>query len=488
MEKTPIILTADEGLMSDFGGHLYNGYATCFPTNFFTKSLFKKMCQPIECYPDGRVKFAPLSLRIIEAILHHYGFDKNKYAIIHPTHLDRFINHKTKIVGISAMDPRGLGPIPTTFCSIMGGTPYSKILFNTLLKRVKALKKKYSFNVIVGGPGAWQLADNRILDAYGIDYLIIGEAEKIVPNLFSELIYDGIANSPRIIRGEAPEVEEILPVLQPTINGLVEVSRGCGRGCAWCSSATRVMRCIPIEIIKKSVEANVKGNMTNITLQSDDVLLYGAKTSKFVPDPDEALMLLGEIYSVKGVRSISLLHFTFGSIVSSPNLISKITDFLKKRGSTRFEVQIGIESGSPHIIEKYMPGKALPFTPEEWPKIVREAAQILRENKWFCYATLMIGFPDESAEDIAYTVKIIRELKGYPMAFIPLLFVPTINIIRRKYPCSKEFLRKFAPLFHEVLKHNEDLMFQQNSNSSFTSVLSLLNIVLRHTYHSLNHD
>jgi radical SAM superfamily enzyme YgiQ (UPF0313 family) len=126
------------------------------------------------------------------------------------------------------------------------------------------------------------------------------------------------------------------------------------------------MRCIPIDVIKKSAEVNVRSKMADILLQSDDILLYGSKSSKFIPDPDAVLTLLKELYSINGIRNVSFLHFSFASIVASPNIIPKITNFLRGHGCTRFEVQIGIETGSSRLIEKYMRGKVLPFTPDEF--------------------------------------------------------------------------------------------------------------------------
>jgi len=481
MKQAPIVLTADESMMSDFGKRLYYGYAACFPTGFFTKSRFKTFCPSVKCHSDGRVKLAPLSLRMVESILHRCGFNENEYVTIHPTHLGHFIGPKTKIVGVSAIDPRGLGPVSTTICSLSGGIPYSSELFTDLLNKIKALKERYAFSVVVGGPGAWQLADEEMLDEYGIDYLVMGEAESVIPELFTKLVHDNDVYPLRIIIGKAPRVEEIPPILHATTNGLIEASRGCGRGCAWCSSSVAgVMRCIPIDVIKKSAEVNVRSKMADTLLQSDDILLYGSKSRKFIPDPDAVLTLLNELYSINGIRNVSFLHFSFASIVASPNIIPKITNLLKGHECTRFEVQIGIETGSPLLIEKYMRGKALPFTPDEWSNIVREAAQILRENRWFCYATLILGLPGESAEDIIETIKLVKELRDYPLVIMPLLFVPVTTTQFREYKCFsyKNMLKEHTLLLHEVLKHNEGLASRDRGMSMLSILSSFYRLVL----------
>jgi len=460
MKQATIVLTADESMMSDFGKRLYYGYAACFPTDFFTKSKFKTFCPPVKRHSDGRVKLAPLSLRMVESILHQCGFDENEYATVHPTYLGRFVGPKTKIVGLSAIDPRGLGPISKTICSLSGGIPYSRVSFANLLNRIKALKEKYSFNVVVGGPGAWQLADEKILDEYGIDHLVMGEAENVIPELFTKLVYNNDVYPLRIITGKTPRAEEIPPILHGTTNGLIEASRGCGRGCAWCSSSVAgAMRCIPMDVIKKSAEVNIRSKMADILLQSDDILLYGSKSRKFIPDLDAVLGLLNELYSIDGIRGVSFLHFSFASIVASPNIIPKITKFLKSHGCKRFEVQIGIETGGPRLIKKYMRGKALPFSPDEWPKIVKEAARTLKQNKWFFYATLILGLPGESAEDVTETIKLVRELRNYPIVIMPLLFVPVTTTQLGEYKCFsyENMLKEHTLLLHEVWKQNESL-------------------------------
>ncbi|MCS7114481.1 MAG: radical SAM protein [Nitrososphaerota archaeon] len=462
-QQPAIVLTADESLMSNFKHRIYYGFAPCFPTNILVESELNKFCPPVRCHPDGRAKIAPLSLRAVESVLHKSGFKQGEYAIVHPKYLNRFVGPKTRIVGVSTIDPKGVGPITKTLRSLYGGESYTMKFFNSTMEAIKTLKKKHHVKVVVGGPGAWQLSSETTLDSYGIDYLVMGEAENIIPQLFMELV-DGRTNRfPRIITGKPAMVEDIPPIIGATTNGLVEVSRGCGRGCTWCFSSTAGgMRCLPVETIKKSAETNATNGVFDITLQSDDALLYGSKPKRFVPDSDAVLTLLKELYSTEGVRSVSFLHFSAASIVADPDIIPRITAFMKshdKRTRKHFEVQIGIETGSPHMIEKYMRGKALPFKPNEWPTIVKKASQILKENGWFCYATLILGLPEEKAEDITQTIDLIKNLRNSRMAFIPLFFVPvaTLKLKESSDFFHENIMQKYGLLFHELRKHNEKI-------------------------------
>jgi hypothetical protein len=67
--------------------------------------------------------------------------------------------------------------------------------------------------------------------------------------------------------------------------------------------------------------------------------------------------------------------------------------------------------------------------------------------------------PEESAEDITDTAKLVRELKDYPVVIIPLLFVPvtTTKLGESKRFSFKKMLKEHTLLLHEVLKHNEGL-------------------------------
>ncbi|MEM2805713.1 MAG: radical SAM protein [Candidatus Bathyarchaeia archaeon] len=462
-QRPAIVLTADESLMSNFKNRVYYGFAPCFPTDILTESELKKFCPPLKCHPDGRAKLAPLSLRVVESILHKAGFNQGEYVTTHPKYLNRIVGPETRVLGVSTIDPQGFGPLTKTLHSLYGGESYTKKLFFNTMEKIKALKEKHHVKVVVGGAGAWQLSSETTLDKYGIDHLILGEAENVIPQLFKELVERNFSSFSRIIKSKPASVEDIPPITGATTNGLIEVSRGCGRGCTWCYSSTAGgMRCLPIDTVKKSAEANARNGMVDITLQSDDVLLYGSNSKKFVPNTDAVLTLLEELYLTKGIRSVSFLHFSVASIVAEPDIIPKITAFMRsrdKRARKSFEVQMGIETGSPRIIERYMRGKALPFKPDEWPIIVKEASQILKENGWLCYATLILGLPGEKNEDVEQTIGLIKTLKDSSMAVIPLFFVPIAGTKLEEDSdfSSENVWQKYGPLIRELKKHNEKI-------------------------------
>jgi hypothetical protein len=73
----------------------------------------------------------------------------------HPFHLDKVINEKTHVVGLTEMSPLGIGPVDTAIS--WKNDNWNRKWFISLMRHLKELKKKFRFKVVVGGPGAWQL-------------------------------------------------------------------------------------------------------------------------------------------------------------------------------------------------------------------------------------------------------------------------------------------------------------------------------------------
>ncbi|MCD6325482.1 radical SAM protein, partial [Candidatus Bathyarchaeota archaeon] len=75
-------------------------------------------------------------------------------------------------------------------------------------------------------------------------------------------------------------------------------------------------------------------------------------------------------------------------------------------------------------VRKYMPGKALPFKPEDWPEVVKTAAGMMTDNHLIPACTLIIGLPKEDDEDVIETIELIDDLKDFVSLIVPLFFVP----------------------------------------------------------------
>ncbi|KXA96214.1 hypothetical protein AKJ37_05770, partial [candidate division MSBL1 archaeon SCGC-AAA259I09] len=118
--------------------------------------------------------------------------------------------------------------------------------------------------------------------------------------------------------------------------------------------------------------------------------------------------------------------------------------------------QTGIETGSPRLIEKYMSGKALPSSPEEWPEIVRQSLGILEENGWVPACTTINGLPGEEPDDVVRTLELIDEIKDYKALIVPLnfVFMEGSHLSEEKSFTAEDMLPEHWQVIGECLEHD----------------------------------
>jgi radical SAM superfamily enzyme YgiQ (UPF0313 family) len=228
--------------------------------------------------------------------------------------------------------------------------------------------------------------------------------------------------APAVINASQPAVDEIPVIAKPSINSLVEITRGCGRMCSFCSPTMRRKRDIPIERIKQEVKVNMKCGKKDAWLHSEDALLYGLDSKDFQPNRDSVLELFGEVSSLKGIAGIGMTHISLSAVAADPELIRGIAGLCRSGPGNWMGVQPGIETGSPEIIKKGMRNKAKPFQPEEWPRVVKDAIEILNENYLLPACTIMVGTPCETEDDVRATIDLVDSLEGKMCVLAPLMY------------------------------------------------------------------
>jgi radical SAM superfamily enzyme YgiQ (UPF0313 family) len=62
-----------------------------------------------------------------------------------------------------------------------------------------------------------------------------------------------VRKCPKIVYGKDAKIDEIPPIINPARLGEVQITRGCPRGCAFCSITPETFRSIPLDVIKKEV-------------------------------------------------------------------------------------------------------------------------------------------------------------------------------------------------------------------------------------------
>jgi radical SAM superfamily enzyme YgiQ (UPF0313 family) len=431
---TKIVLTSSATEMSDYYNNPFVAFVAAFAKGPIPLWILRTFLYPsVDSNGDGQVKYAPYGLRKVEALLLENGFSPSDVAVVHPSKLCDFIGPNTKVVGISSMDPTGMGYVSKTYSSLIGGgAPMNAIEFEALVRHPSI--KRHRPKVIVGGYGSWQLSRKKVADRYGVDCVLVGGAADTIIDVFDKAV-SGEA-LPRIVRSGNEIGHQSAPLIKhAAIHGGVEISKGCGRNCQFCTPTMQSKFDVPLETVMEEVKVTVREGASRITLITEDLFLYGSKDKSFTPNKETVLRLVKSIADYPGVKSIQPSHMSLAPIVHDPSMVQAVAEILVDynwyyHGNKRIVTsETGIETGSVRLMKKYMAGKPLPFKPEQWKEVVTQAFGILNDNSWYPLATLIIGLPDEREEDVAETLELMDDLKDYDAFYVPLLFVPLENCL-----------------------------------------------------------
>ncbi|MFX1576782.1 MAG: B12-binding domain-containing radical SAM protein [Promethearchaeota archaeon] len=428
---TKIVLTASEIEMSHFGDDPFGAFAGSF---LLIPSFLKPLYMPKESdLPNGKARIAPYGLRKAEALLLDNGFDESEVAVVHPKNLDQFIGPDTRVVGVSSMDPLGIAYVSLTYSSMfaLGTVPRNRIEFRNLIRKTAIAKAhdQGQIKVIAGGAGAWQVAGSAARETLGIDCVVTGEVGPEVVELFQKAI-KGQPLPPTTVGGTLRTAEETPQIRGGSLHGTVEITRGCGRGCQFCSPTQRRRFSIPIDKILNEVQVNVEAGNEMAILATEDLFLYGLKSSHFIPNRKAIVNLIETLVSVPDLKYVQPAHIALAPVVVDPKCTEEVAELLVSHGRYQHggkpyvTAEAGIETGSVRLFKERMAGKALPFKPKEWPEIVKQAMGILNDNRWFPLTTWLVGLPGEEEEDVNATLELLDDMKGMKLFVTPLLWVP----------------------------------------------------------------
>jgi radical SAM superfamily enzyme YgiQ (UPF0313 family) len=445
-----VLLTADRTLMSNYHNNEFLGFGTCAPPNFIPEWFYSYLFFPRIKTAKGVPSAAPYGLRKIEAQLLNEGFN---VTTIDPDQIESHIN-EAEVLGIYTMDPFGLGPASSTLAAIFKKEPYLAKYFQALIGNpaIKTAQQR-GLKVIVGGPGTWQFHYRQgFVEENAINCIVEGEAEIIVGKLFKAAINGkDLPKYYEVTLSETPTLEDIPDIMQPSINGLVELGRGCCRGCEFCNVTQRPLRWYPLEKIKREINVNMKAeNVIGCCLHAEDVMLYGSKST--IPD-DEKLIKLHE-FAVKNTNGgFSWSHCSLAAVASKPKLFSKVAEMIVQK-QPWWGVEVGIETGSPEIAKKIMPAKAHPFKAENWQDVVRTGMGLMHDNKLVPACTLIVGLPNETEDDVTKTMELVDDLKGFRSLIVPLFFVPLGRLKSRDWFRRTELSELHKELLFQCTEHD----------------------------------
>lgn len=482
MKYPKVVLSADRTLMSPYRGISLASFFGCAPAidNSRTKEsfwyyilknqvtprvLFDFICNPIG-HINGIANYAPYGLRKVEASLLRDGYKPEDVVVAHPDHIDKFIGPETQVVGTYEMDPLGMGPVTMTFTYGRKTMSYDEFYNRELHMKINSAKAKNGSKakVVVGASGTWQYNyDPAKIEEYGIygivegdlggigpeidgaggsffDALINGDLETANPfkkNKFKVEIKEFSKNDRKyhgrfIHYSDEPSVDEIPNIVHPSMHGMIEVMRGCGRGCKFCDVTLRPLRYYPVEKVQKEIEINMKyGGLKNAWIQSDDIFVYGLnpRTTKNMQPNREAIEELFKGIMDTGIEHTNPTHGTLAGAIADERLIPNISRIIKSGPDNFIGIQCGFETGSIRLIGKYADRKLAPFKPSEWHWVVKEGVKTLNEHYWVPAFTLIMGLDNnETMDDSWETIRLIHELEqeqpDSKFTVTPLTFVP----------------------------------------------------------------
>ncbi|UCC92227.1 MAG: B12-binding domain-containing radical SAM protein [Thermoplasmata archaeon] len=435
-----IVLTASASEISDYSGYNPFGkpvpnpfiaFTSAFPSSVAPRKVLRRRWLTPDEKPDHTAKFVPLGLRKVESILLQ-EYSEEQVKVVHPESLHMWVGPETRVLGINTMNPLGLAYVDTTYSSLigMGGESINSAEFKHTVFHPSVLEHRPT--VLVGGGGSWQIDRADLFDELGVTSILTGECENVILPTFRKAI--GGEPLPRVIKGGRPEIEDIPPIRSRSTYGLVEIMRGCGRMCKFCSPTLRKRIDFPAEYVVEEVERNVAGGSNMAFAATEDVFLY-KHLEDFRPNRKAIVDLFSRIAAVPGVDFVQISHSSLVPAICDERMIEDLTHILLPKTLWRkdihhnyredfISVEVGIETGSVRIMEDIMPNKARPFDIKDWPELVVQAVGIMNDHSWFPLATLMTGMPDETEDDTMATLELLDDLKDAKMFFTPLLFFP----------------------------------------------------------------
>ncbi len=441
--KPAVVLVADRTLSADYKALFEGIFATMQTTKVPGLVMRRFVSPPVRTDADGRAVTMPVGLRRLEAsLMTELGLSQDDVVCTTPEAIERLMGPWVKVVGFSSSDPMGMGMSNTTTTNFWSGELYTRTFTRQQLNFILSDKKKYGFKVIAGGGGAWQWP--RYGDAvsrHSIDCVYEGYFEDKGVGIFKDAL-EGRAIA-RHVLSDATATDKICPIRGASMMGAIELSRGCGRGCRFCSISQKKMEHLPVDVILSDLETNVSNAVCSVVSGSEDFFRYGAAGLK--PDFESLHNLLVQMKQVKSLSFMQIDHANVTSVAQmTDEQLKEIRRLLTwEKKSKYLWVNMGVESANGHLVEKNCSGKVSPYRPEDWEPLVYETAERITRNDYFGVYSLILGLPGETGADVARTQKLVKFLEGQNAVVFPVFYEPYLESeIEQDRRFSLETMRK----------------------------------------------
>ena len=420
----PIVLTADRTLMSRHR-LLLDGMFVASQTTAAPRAIVSRLFLPPARHVGGRATVAPLGLRRLEAALLRGDSPADSVALADEAHLDQVVGPQTRLIGLSGGEPAGFGMSSSTMTGVVGGTIYPQAEFVRLLTRVRELRAQRcpQARIVFGGPGAWQLsADDGLRRELGIDHVVTGYAESAIASLAKSLLAGDAL--PAVIESACPRPEGIPPILGESTMGAIEISRGCGLGCDFCTLGGLGMMHLPRETILADAETNLRAGQPNLSLLSEDLLRFGATGTNC--EPEAMLALLRELRALPALRLLQADHTNIASMAQYDDAELQELHHLLGGGTQRFPwLNLGVETASGELLARLGGRPKMKGTsPADWGEFCRQQLDRLIRLGYVPMVSLLVGAPQETQEDLQQTLQWVRDLRGQRVMVFPVIYAP----------------------------------------------------------------
>lgn len=319
-----------------------------------------------------------------------------------------------------------------------------------VIKSAEIVKKKMKkVKIFLGGSGVYGNERDILLNFKFIDLIILGEGEKTIRrilsgNLLKEIPGIAFREQGNVVVNRDVELIndlDIIPIpkrrgeIRKTDLFQIEAGRGCPYNCSFCSTSIFWKRKYRVRTPKRLLD------------EIEDLLkYYGNIKFTFLHDN----LAVSQEYVEELVAEIKKreLHFSWGCCARIDNINERIIQLLKSAGCTH--IYFGIETGS-----------------ERMQKIIGKNIHLntIYENMELCNKygidttqSYVLGFPEESIEDIDLTLELAIKLANYTSSkMVQLSYLqPT--------PGTKVTIENFDKLFLDnsqillLLKRNEEFI------------------------------
>lgn len=296
--------------------------------------------------------------------------------------------------------------------------------------------------LIAGGINAWSLPD-RFLDA-GYDAVALGEGEQLIVDLATNAArMESWQNTPGLLHRVNGRTEITSGLPQTTINldllpdpayhlwpiekywqasaphggdfppgmevryASIETSRGCPFWCTYChiSSLKEDSRVGPIGKLRLKSIGRVIREAQQLRAMGVEWLFF--EDDSLLAKPERAIEIFEKMsdmgLNLADVNGVNLVHLYQRQADGTLDVRVDLLEAMVRAGFK--QLVLPFESGSKRIIDKYASGKWNPETMDVI-KLVREARKLGLKVP----GNFMIGFPDETKEELDSTIKLAKRL------------------------------------------------------------------------------